>query len=331
LRLAQQIQEALWRLRPEVLCVNGWADITAFAGIDWAIRAGVRTVLMSESTAYDMRRLWWREAVKRRIAARSSAALAGGGPQRAYLHVLGLAEEVIFTGYDAVDNAYFAERTAAARQMADVERKRLGLPQRFFLASGRFVAKKNLLRLVRSYARYRRSAGEDAWSLVLLGDGELRPRLQTEVHALGLGSAVQMPGFKPYRELPAYYALAGAFVHASTTEQWGLVVNEAMASGLPVLVSDRCGCAPDLVRDHLNGFTFDPWDVEGLARRMRQISAMSDERRGAMGRASQQIIADWGPERFADGLTQAVRLAMSRPPPRASWFDRALLWALARR
>jgi glycosyltransferase involved in cell wall biosynthesis len=104
-----------------------------------------------------------------------------------------------------------------------------------------------------------------------------------------------------------------------------------MASGLPVIVSERCGCAPDLIRDGVNGFTFDPRDVEELAGLMQRVAAMTDERRQAMGRAGQAIIADWGPERFADGLMQAVEAALSRPLPRGSWFDRTLLWALVHR
>jgi glycosyltransferase involved in cell wall biosynthesis len=146
-----------------------------------------------------------------------------------------------------------------------------------------------------------------------------------------LADAVILPGFRQYHELPALYGLAGAFVHASTTEQWGLVVNEAMAAGLPVIVSHCCGCTPDLVQNGVNGFTFDPCDVEELAGLMQRVAGMTDRQRDAMGAAGRRIIADWGPERFADGLMQAVAVARRRPPPPASTFDRALLWALARR
>ena len=117
---------------------------------------------------------------------------------------------------------------------------------------------------------------------MILGDGHLRPQLTRRVEQLGIAEDVLLPGFKQYDELPAWYGLAGAFVLASTTEQWGLVVNEAMASGLPVLVSERCGCAPDLVEDGVNGFTFDPYDVEGLAGLMQRVAAMTDEQRQAM-------------------------------------------------
>ena len=127
----------------------------------------------------------------------------------------------------------------------------------------------------------------DAWHLVLLGDGELRGELERRIALPDLAGAVILRGFRQYDELPAFYGLARAFVHASTTEQWGLVVNEAMAAGLPVLVSARCGCAQDLVRNGVNGFTFDPYDVEELAGLMQRVAAMTEGQRRAMGQASQ--------------------------------------------
>jgi glycosyltransferase involved in cell wall biosynthesis len=286
---------------------------------------------MSDSATHDEVRRRAREATKRCVVRLFSSALVGGAPHGEYACALGLAPEAVFDGYDVVDNEHFASGATPARLAGERWRERLALPARFFLASSRFIPKKNLLRLLDAYAGYRQRTGADAWHLVLIGDGALRPRIEAEVQALGLDDVIHMPGFKQNHELPAWYGLADAFVHASTTEQWGLVVNEAMASGLPVLVSNRCGCAPDLVQDGGNGFTFDPYDVEELAGLMQRVAAMSDERRRAMGRASERIIADWGPERFADGLMQAVRVALSRPPPKASWLDRSLLWALVHR
>jgi glycosyltransferase involved in cell wall biosynthesis len=96
------------------------------------------------------------------------------------------------------------------------------------------------------------------------------------------------------------------------------------------LVSNRCGCAPDLVRDGINGFIFDPYDVQGMADVMFRV-AHGNVDCEAMGRASQEIIADWSPERFADGLAQAVEAALSAQPARPTLLDRALLWALIHR
>jgi glycosyltransferase involved in cell wall biosynthesis len=141
---------------------------------------------------------------------------------------------------------------------------------------------------------------------------------------------IHLVGAKPYQDLPTYYGLASAFIHVSTTEQWGLVVNEAMASGLPVLVSNRCGCAQDLVQEGINGFTFDPYNLDDIAQKMLQLSTF-DSQLSALGRASEEIIARWSPRRFAEGLSQAIEVALASPLPRSTWFNRALIWILIHR
>ena len=125
-------------------------------------------------------------------------------------------------------------------------------------------------------------------------------------------------------------ASPNAFIHASTTEQWGLVVNEAMAAGLPVLVSERCGCAPDLVAPGFNGFLFDPEDVNSITDAMIEIADGSHDPR-AMGRNSQEIVARWSLARFAEGLNGAVEAALRAPVPSAGLIDRLVLWALRHR
>jgi glycosyltransferase involved in cell wall biosynthesis len=168
------------------------------------------------------------------------------------------------------------------------------------------------------------------FDLTLLGDGELRAELEKLRSKLGLEDCIQMPGFKQYEELPEYYSNAAAFIHASTTEQWGLVVNEAMASGLPVLLSNRCGCAPDLVKDGVNGWTFDPTNEEQLADLMLRISSDEDGRL-KMGERSREIIAEWGPDRFASGLKAAVDAALNAPRKKVGLLDRLILWGISRR
>jgi glycosyltransferase involved in cell wall biosynthesis len=123
--------------------------------------------------------------------------------------------------------------------------------------------------------------------------------------------------------------LAQVYIHASTTDQWGLVVNEAMASGLPVIVSDRCGCAPDLVSEGDNGYTFDPYNVNQLAELMIKMDS-NDVDIKAMGRTSQNIISNWSPERFAQNLIQASGAAIKRPLKNLNIVDKILLKALAR-
>jgi glycosyltransferase involved in cell wall biosynthesis len=311
------------------VAVPGWSHPAALAALAWARCRSRAAVLMSDSTAWDEPRLWHKETVKRLIVSRFGAALVAGKAHASYLARLGMEPERIATGYDVVDNTHFARGVELVRAGAVAERARRGLHSGYFLASARFVKKKNLFRLLRAYARYRAAAEADPWGLVVLGDGPLRTPLEALRAELGLADCVALPGFKQYDELPLYYGLAGAFVHPSTTEQWGLVVNEAMAAGLPVLVSRRCGCAIDLVETGENGFCFDPYDVEELARLLRQVAGGTFDL-GDMGRASARIIAAWSPQAFAEGMQTALAVATARPL-RPLLGEQWLLWLLARR
>ncbi len=333
--MMRRMQEILESCRPEVVFVPGWSSRAALSALAWCSRNRVPAVVMSESTAWDEKRTGWKEAIKRRLVTLYAAALIGGQSHADYVVQLGLTPDRVATGYDAVDNDYFQQRAADVRRQAASVRGDYGLPENYFLASARFIEKKNLPGLLEAYARYRALCGEQqvsAWAFVLLGDGHLRPSLAAQIERLQVHDHVLLPGFRQYPDLPAYYALAGAFVHASTIEPWGLVVNEAMASRLPVLVSDRCGCAADLVENGRNGFTFDPCDKEKLARLMQQMAAMSPEARQAMGGESERLVAEWGPRRFAEGLQLAARKAMEAGPQRqANGLDRLLLEGLLRR
>jgi glycosyltransferase involved in cell wall biosynthesis len=314
--------------RPDAVAIPGWSSRRAFAALGWCLRTRTPAIVMSESSAHDKARSSWKERLKCRYVRLCSSALVGGRTHSEYLAALGLADDRVFLGYDTVDNEYFATKAAQVRRQNSEVRKKFSLPEHFFLASARFIEKKNLPRLIDAYARYKDIAMNQAWHLVLLGDGPLRPTLCSRINAFSLQSCVHLPGFKQYDELPVYYGLTSAFVHASTVEQWGLVVNEAMASRLPVLVSNRCGCAPDLVREGMNGFTFDPFDAEAMAEAMFKVSSLSQDRLAAMGEASRRISAEWGPERFASGLAAAAECARQIGPKKASLLDRIFVRTL---
>ena len=318
----------LWleRERPDLLVLNGWSFSYNLVALRWALKHGVPCVMCSESNEFDEPRSALKEFIKGRIVSLCSAGLAGGTPQADYLVKLGLPRVSVSTGYDAVDNDYF--------QMKRVNQDEKELPVRYFFSCARFGKKKNLPGLIRAYARYRmmiiETASDDLLcDLVIAGEGEERPVIEKAIRDSGTTAHVHLLGPQGYAELPAYYAKAAAFIHVSTTEQWGLVVNEAMASALPVLVSNRCGCAADLVKEGENGWTFDPADETALALFMAKISA-NEATRLTMGQKSLEIIKDWGPERFANGLCSAIKAAQAAPMPRLKFLDSVILWILTR-
>jgi len=303
---AGRLRSLLDEERPGTVAISGWLLPESHAALRWCRANGAVSVLMSDSAAADHRRFFFKEILKRFIVRRFDAALVAGTPHRNYAVRLGIQADRTFLGYDVVDNGHFAMGAADARTRPDV-RQRLKLPDRYFLASARFIPRKNMAGLLDAYRIYLQESGHAPWSLVILGDGPQRPELERQAAAAaGRGGRVLMPGLKSYRELPAWYGLAEALVHPSIAEQWGLVVNEAMASGLPVLVSSRSGCAADLVRPGLNGFLFDPDSPRGIADAMIRFSMMPVADRLEMGRFSAAAIAEWGPDRFAGGLRAAA-------------------------
>jgi glycosyltransferase involved in cell wall biosynthesis len=271
-----------------------------------------------------------KEAFKRLVVSAFDAALVAGSRAHDYLGTLGLNGNRQFRPWDVVDNSHFRRGADAARRAPLEARARLKLPERYFICAARFVPKKNLARLVEAYARYVEGADGSPWSLVLSGAGPLEAELRARAAAAGLGQLVSFPGFLQYGDLPACYGLAGALVLPSESDQWGLVVNEAMASGLPVMVSSRCGCAPDLVRDGENGFTFEPRETAALSNLLGRIARMDPGGRAAMGGRSQEIVAAFTPEDFASGLKAAIECALGRRR-RNGLLTRAVIGALAAR
>jgi glycosyltransferase involved in cell wall biosynthesis len=322
---------ALDEARPEVVVCVGYADPEIHRAAAWSLRHGVPLVTCSDSTFDDEPRSWVKEALKRLVVSAFDAALVAGSRSNDYLGTLGMRGDALFRPWDVVDNEHFKNGAEAVRRTPSEARSRLGLPGRYFLCSARFVPKKNLGALVDAYARYVALAGESAWTLVLSGSGPLEGALREQVAAAGLGARVYFPGFLQYPDLPTLYGLAGALILPSVSDQWGLVVNEAMAAGLPVVVSSRCGCAPDLVRSGENGFTFEPDDPEALARIMARMAGLETVKLAAMGRRSGEIIAEFTPEAFASGLKAAIECARARSPGRRKLAARAAVGALSAR
>lgn len=295
--LARRVWRKLDELQPEVVLVPGYYTLPAIAAALWARVHGRTSVLMTESTAADHARSWWKELPKKlALRALFDWAVCGGKAHVAYLHQLGFAADRIAGCYDVVDNGLFRDGALALRG----QRESAPVDGPFFLYVGRLAEEKNVAGLLASWTAYRTAGG--TWPLVLCGDGPERAALaQTAAHT-PFAQYVHFPGLKTSQQLLPFYAHAGAFVLPSTREPWGLVVNEAMAAELPVLVSDRCGCSFDLVEDGANGFLFPPQDQAALQGHLHALEAMSGEDRARMGRRSGEILRHFSPEGFGKSI-----------------------------
>ena len=306
--LAARVTDWLDESDPQAVVITGYYFPAMRAAARWAQRHGRASIFMGDSQWGDRRRIALREWAKGWWVRRHyDAAFAAGERTVEYLMRMGFPRERIWTGYDVVDNQAFATGAAMARSQADSLRNSLGLPERYFLFVGRFAPEKNLVRLLEAYAGYRQTAGQSAWGLVLVGSGPLEKELRAQVEKL---RDVVFAGFQQKDTLPAYFGLASCLVLPSISEPWGLVVNEAMAVGLPVLVSNRCGCVPELVQPGVNGYVCDPLDTEEMARLLGVVSSDTAEA-GRMGEASRHIVALYTPETWAQTLADCIERTLA--------------------
>jgi glycosyltransferase involved in cell wall biosynthesis len=302
----------------DVLCVPSYWPGYVFAATLAARSCGVKVVIMAESHYATGRNDGFMVLIKRILVRQYASAMVGGSAQRSFFRYLGMPESHIFDGYDVVNNEYFAIQADVARKNDAALRKQLRLPKRFILSLGRFVTKKNLPILIRAYESASRHGKIEGVHLVFVGSGYQKEDLVLLTAQLGLPvydlednageeSIAEQPygvHFHPFAQIeqtPIYYALAECFVLPSRSEEWGLVVNEAMACACPVVVSRLVGCSFDLVEQGVTGFRFSPDNADELAWYLEAICEKSVLRE-AMSVAARRHVFEWGPARFGRNM-----------------------------
>jgi len=294
---------ALRTRNPEIILGGGYNYPAMWQAQRWARRHGIPFLLWSESNTLDARRNFWGvEAAKRRFIQACQGYVVPGVSAAAYLQTFGVAHERIFIAPNAVDVTRFSNGAQQARLDPGL-RQRLGLPQRYLLYVGRFVRAKGVFDLLTAYATLPESIRRDV-GLVLAGDGEEFAELRRRSREIHTGVVV-FPGFLQRDELPAFYAFAEALVFPTHSDPWGLVVNEAMACGRPVIVSKVAGCVADLVREGENGYVVGARDPQALSRVMEHL-LNTPALQSQMGHRSLQISSRFIPEAWAEGCVRAI-------------------------
>lgn len=315
------LSACLDELQPDVVAIPGWGLPFARTALTWCQRHRIPAILMSESKWDDEKRQWWKEQLKYWLYVKKyDAALVGGKLHRDYLIELGFPRDRIFLGYDTVDNDYFAQRAEVARQDTLAARQRQPtIPSRpYFIAVTRFIKRKNVARLVEAFATYRQQVGvHQAWNLVICGSGEEEPAIRQIIAHKELHDCIHLPGFIAYQSIGDWYGLANAFIHPALQEQWGLVVNEACAAGLPILCSRKVGACYELVHDDHNGLLFDPESTRDMTRVLLAMHQLDSEARTRMGQFSQALVANYSSQMFAQGLLNATNIALEQEIPKA--------------
>jgi 1,2-diacylglycerol 3-alpha-glucosyltransferase len=307
--LNRGVGSALGAAAPDVILCGGYNYVASWQALFWARTHHIPFLLWSESNVQDLRRGHALvEFLKSEFLRRCTGFVVPGRSSLEYLRALKIRvpeidERRIFTAPNAVDNNLFASGAATAHANADARRRELDLPERYFLFAGRLVPEKGVFELLSAYAKLKASVREQI-GLVFVGDGESRRQLELHTASISPG-VVRFAGFAQREALAAYYAFADVLVLPTYTDTWGLVVNEAMACGLPVILSRAAGCASDLVRESETGLLIPPRDVDALAKALMCVTDQPKFRE-LMGSNARQHIVSYSPAAWSSAIAQAV-------------------------
>ena len=310
LQRVTKLLKVLFREEPDVVAIPGWNDLTYYLIAFITKIMGKKLIFQNDSTYFDRPRKWYKEIPKKLIIKLADAYWCYGTASKEYLLKLGATEDKVFIRCQATDFNYIDAVCKTFEGNKEKIKKENNLKPKNFIYVGRLSVGKNvefLLKVFGSIKREFREAGD--WGLIIVGDGPLRQEVEKFIKANNLEKDVYITGGMSWKEVPKFYAIADVFVLPSLSEPWGLVVNEAMICGLPVVVSKRAGAYWDLVKEGVNGFGFEPTNHEELKEIMLKfIRAEVDIVK--MGEASREIIKPYTPENAAKQMLQAIKFAL---------------------
>ena len=295
-----EVYDVLKTEKYDALIVNGWIVKSCIQAL-WACRRlDIPCIVRGESNAFRPRKFWkWHLHCV--LLKQYAAFLAIGRSNRKFYLDHKVSSQRIFMTPYCVDNAFFAEHAAYFRSQRTRYRTEWGIPEdaTVFLFVGKFEIKKRPMDVLEAFRSRPTSA-----HLLMVGSGELLEKCRQ--FAADLCLPVSFAGFMNQKEIPRAYAVADVMILPSDhRETWGLVVNEAMACGLPAVVSDQVGCHPDLIVNGETGYTFELGDTDTLADIVGSLAA-NDAELCRMGEQASKRVASYNFEKVAAGVLQAL-------------------------
>jgi glycosyltransferase involved in cell wall biosynthesis len=289
------------KFKPDVVNLPGYYEPAMNLVLFYCRLKGIKVVISADSTEGDNPNVWWREALKRFIVTKAQGFFCYGSKSAEYIYKLGMKPKHILVANNAVDN----QRVESVYKEAIFDRKSnkeaYNLRKYNFIYVGRLISVKNLDNLLAAY----KPLTDSEWGLIILGDGSEEEKLKQYVAENHLEGVRFIVG-QAWYDVPKILALGDVFILPSYSEPWGLVVNEAMACGMPVIVSNKCGSAYDVVQEDQNGYTFDPYNVEELTNVFNKF-VEEPEKIAMFGKKSREIIKRFSPEQVAEEMYEGFK------------------------
>lgn len=289
----RKVKKALSETPADVLILSGYESPGFWAARAWANKKKIPIVLWQVSTSLSSRTKGNRliDGIKRRFVASCGAFYVTSSLSAEYLAYFGAPREKIIVGSNIPDVKRFADSA------------RLGEPDvPTLLYVGQFIERKGIIEMLESLA----TLLDLNWKLVLSGDGPLKDKLTGLITELGLGGRLSFTGYVQQNDLDSVYRTADILVFPSLREAWGLVVNEALLSGLYVVGSDRAAASVELITPGVNGEIVNPLDRTGFSNALRRaIKNLPYDRAGI-----RKTVEDLTPENEAAKIMKAVDIAL---------------------
>ena len=249
-----------------VLFIPGWSDSSHYSAFLFAYLFNIRLIIASDSNYSDHKRNIFLELVKETLLRGASGFLCAGTLSRKYLRMLKVPSSKICEPWDVVDNSFFDEQISASSQTKDP----------YILCVSRNLQKKNIPYLISEFATYSLNGG--LYDLKIVGVNRDASKLRELCASVGVSDRVEILPFVQKEAIRNLYQRCRLFVLPSIYDQWGLVVNEAMASKALCIISEKCGCTQDLITNSETGWTFNPFISGDLTKKLLMSDNLSKTR-----------------------------------------------------
>jgi len=293
----------LIKLSPDVIIVGSYQHPTYFLALFYAKLFKKKFILWCESHGYGITKYnCITNSLKKFFIRKCDGYIVPGEAAYEYILSFGVKSDRIWKAPNAIDNDFFTQTCDKYRDRKEAFKQSKNYPDKIVLYVGRLIDQKGIWDLLKSF----RVLSEEYLNigLILIGTGKGKEQYRKFCKTNNMKN-VFYEGFVQQEQLPVYYAVADVFVLPAHSDPWGLVLNEAMSCGLPVISSDVAGATFDLIYPGVNGYIFRRGDVEELTNYLKDILS-DEEKRIRMGQSSSDIISDYSPLKCAQGFIQAI-------------------------
>ncbi len=292
----KELQKILKESSPDIIYITGWNENVSHYLLFICQFRKIPIVILSDSRYKDSKRTIFFELIKKFLLKGCTSAIVAGRESENYLIQLGFKKENIFKPYNVVDNKYFLNKNNS---------KKLN---NYILCISRFIKRKNHIKLLKAFELYKQQGGY--LNLKLIGSGSEKKNIIHAKDKLSFASNISIETWKDISELKEYYSNAKVFVLLSTNDQWGLVINEAMASSLPCIVSYECGCYVELIKDKNTGWGVDPGNKNQLTNILHEIDQTGEKEFLEKKSNCLKIINNYSLENFSQAVQESASFSL---------------------